>query len=51
MKEGMKISKVSNYELHHFCEFIIFFISSPIELEGKDAIMKRNNSNDALSFF
>jgi hypothetical protein len=34
-----------------FCEFIIFFISSPSELEGKDAVMKRNNSNDALSFF
>lgn len=28
-----------------------FFISSLIELEGKDVIMKRNNSNDALSFF
>ncbi len=28
-----------------------FFISSPIELEGKDAVMKRNDSNDALSFF
>ncbi len=29
----------------------IFFISSPIELEGNDVIMKRNNSNDASSFF